>query len=47
MYRLLYYYEGRLSESYEFRTEALCHWKVNEFRKLGTHQFGHFVIEKI
>ena len=47
MYKLLYYYESRLSESYEFPTKALCRWKMNEFNKLGTHIYGHFVIEKI
>ena len=47
MYKLLYYYDGRLSESYEFPTKALCHWKINEFKKLGTHIYGHFVIQKI
>ena len=47
MYKLLYYYEGRLSESYEFPTKALCQWQVNQFTKLGTHIYGHFVIQKL
>jgi hypothetical protein len=47
MFRLLYYYESRLAESYEFTSEALCYWKLNEFRKAGTHIYGHFVIEKL
>jgi hypothetical protein len=46
MYKLLYFYESRLAESYEFPTEALCKWKINEFRKAGTHIFGHFVIQQ-
>jgi hypothetical protein len=47
MFRLLYFYESRLAEAYTFPTKALCHWKLNEFRKAGTHIYGHFVIEKI
>ncbi len=47
MYRLLYYYEKRLAESYEFPTKALCHWKLQQFRAAGTHVYGHFVIEKV
>jgi len=47
MYRLLYYYEKRLAESYEFPTKALCHWKLQQFRAAGTHIYGHFVIEKV
>ena len=46
MYKLLYFYDGRLSESYEFPTKALCQWQVNQFTKLGTHIYGHFVIQK-
>lgn len=47
MYRLLYYYENRLSEEYSFDSYALCKWQVAEFTRLGTHIYGHFVIEKI
>jgi hypothetical protein len=47
MYRLLYYYENRLSESYDFPNKALCHWQLNQFRAAGTHVYGHFVIEKV
>lgn len=47
MFRLLYYYESRLAEAYTFPTEALCKWKINQFRTAGTHIYGHFVIEKI
>jgi hypothetical protein len=47
MYRLLYYYESRLSEEYTFNSYALCKWKIAEFNRLGTHIYGHFVIEKI
>ena len=47
MYRLLYYYENRLSESYDFPNKALCHWQLNKFRAAGTHVYGHFVIEKV
>jgi hypothetical protein len=47
MYRLLYYYESRLSEEYHFNSYALCQWKIREFTKAGTHIYGHFVIEKI
>jgi len=47
MYRLLYYYESRLSEEYHFNSYALCKWKINEFTKAGTHIYGHFVIEKV
>jgi hypothetical protein len=47
MYRLLYYYEQRLSESYDFPTKALCHWQLNQFRAAGTHVYRHFVIEKV
>jgi len=47
MYRLLYYYENRLSESYDFPSKALCHWQLNQFRAAGTHVYGYFVIEKI
>jgi hypothetical protein len=47
MFRLLYFYERRLAEAYTFPTKTLCYWKLNEFRKAGTHIYGHFVIEKI
>ena len=47
MFRLLYYYENRLSESYDFPNKALCHWQLNKFRTAGTHIYGYFVIEKI
>jgi hypothetical protein len=47
MYRLLYFYENRLSESYDFASKALCHWQLNKFRTAGTHVYGHFVIEKV
>jgi hypothetical protein len=47
MYRLLYYYGGQLSESYEFPSEALANWKARELFRLGTHRLGHFVIQKI
>ena len=46
MYRLLYYYENRISEEYTFNSYALCQWQINEFNKLGTHIYGYFVIEK-
>jgi hypothetical protein len=39
--------KSRLAEAYTFPTKALCHWKLNEFRKAKTHIYGHFVIEKI
>ena len=47
MYRLLYYYQSRLSEEYTFNNYALCKWKIAELNRLGTHIYGHFVIEKI
>jgi hypothetical protein len=47
MYRLLYYYENRLSESYDFPSKALCHWQLNKFRAAGTHVYGTFKIKKI
>lgn len=27
--------------------QALCQWQVNQFTKLGTHIYCHFVIQKI
>ena len=47
MFKLIYFYERRIAEEYIFPNERLCHWKINEFRKAGTHIYGHFVIEKI
>ena len=47
MYRLLYYHQTQLWESYDFPTLALARWKQRELNRLGQHIYGHFVIEKI
>jgi hypothetical protein len=47
MYKLLYFHNKELKESYTFPSEALANWKARELYRLGTHIYGHFVIEKI
>lgn len=47
MYRLYFYAGGRLMESYDFHNIALAKWKIRVLTQNGTHQGGHFVIEKI
>jgi len=47
MFRLCYYYEDRLSESYDYHSRALCLWKKAQLRAAGTHVYGTFKITKV
>jgi len=44
MYRLNYLIDGKVFESYDFPSRQLAFWKMNQFKKLGTHVYGTFEI---
>jgi len=44
MYRLCYLINGEIRESYFFPSRQLAYWKMNQFKKAGTHNYGTFKI---